>query len=52
MRVPAFLGAALAAMTLAASAQAQSPAAGEAAAPADKPSVTVINPDSAATPAA
>jgi lipoprotein-anchoring transpeptidase ErfK/SrfK len=52
MRVPAFLGAALAAMALAASAAAQSPATTDAAAPADKPSVTVINPDSAAPPPA
>jgi lipoprotein-anchoring transpeptidase ErfK/SrfK len=51
MRVPAFLGAAVAALTLAASAEAQSPAA-EATAPADKPSVVVINPDSATPPAA
>jgi len=52
MRVPAFLGAALAAMAVAASAAAQSPTATDAAAPADKPSVTLINPDSAATPPA
>lgn len=52
MRVPAFLGAALAALTLAASAEAQSPAESEAAAPPSPPTVTIINPDQPAAPPA